>query len=690
MVDFRKSGQGNGNGNVNNGNAGNANNNTSPFGLRTVAGHNGNNGFGAGDETSRLQQGASYQLAPGTLVQGRYRVESVLGKGGMGHVYLVRDEHFTGAQSLPLRSMKEMIPRFSDLQNNMVNFTREALVLESLRHPNIPRIYDSFQEFHRAYLVLEYIEGNDLEQVLERTPNLLQPAVVGDWMLQLCDIVATLHTQTPPIIFRDLKPSNVILTPSRRIVLIDFGIAKVFQSDEPHTNVGTHGYAAPEMYERKAETRSDIYSLGAMMHHLLTKTDPRFQAPFSFGDRVPSVLNPAVSPELEAVITKCLEKNVDDRYQTIFELRRALEEVLGRPVAGDTGHFRAVSGGNYGSYGATGGAWGTGPAPSAMMTRPPRVRWSFTTEEEVRATPTVTQDTVYIGSYDNNLYALDRATGMMRWKFSSEGGVCSAPAIWRHLVIFGSEDFNVYGIEASNGAESWRYRTWHHVRSSPRIFDDKLYIGSDDGHLHAIDPRHGRSLWRYRTYREVQSSAAYVNGLIFFGSGDEYFYAVDALTGEQKWHYRTQGAIISSPEVADGYVYFGSMDFAVYALEAKSGWQAWREPTDKFVIGSPLVVGDRLYIGSTDKHLHCFDRRAGHHLWKFPAGQQVNSTPVHANGRIYFGCIDGAVYCLEATSGKLLWRFATGDKICGSPVVHDGILYVGSSDGCLYALDANP
>jgi outer membrane protein assembly factor BamB/predicted Ser/Thr protein kinase len=669
-------------------------------------GHPGNNGTGVNnngrqgdhgvpnsDDTTRLQQGATYQLAPGTLVQGRYRIERVLGKGGMGHVYLVRDEHFRGAASLPLRSMKEMIPHLSDLQNNMINFTREALVLESLRHPNIPRIYDSFQESHRAYLVLEYVEGQDLEQVLERTPGLLKPAVVTDWMLQLCDIVATLHTQTPPIIFRDLKPSNVILTPNRRIVLIDFGIAKVFQADEPHTNVGTHGYAAPEMYERKAETRSDIYSLGAMMHHLLTHTDPRFQAPFSFAERMPTALNPAVSPELEAVVMRCLEKDLDKRYQTIFDLRRALEVASGLPPTGDTGHFRAIGGNGHfsGGYGATGaGAWGAGPAASVVLTRPPRVHWTFQTEEEVRSTPTVTRDTVYIGSYDNNLYAVDRTAGKMRWKYSTEGGVCAAPAVWLHLVIFGSEDFNVYGVEAASGKEVWRYRTWNHVRTSPRVFEDKLYVGSDDAYLHAIDPRHGSALWRCQTYRAVQSSVAYANEIIYFGSGDEHMYAVDALTGNPKWKYRTQAGVMSSPVVADGYVYFGSMDFAVYALDAKSGWLAWREPTDRFVIGSPLLVGDRLYVGSTDHHLHCFDRRTGQRLWKYPAGQQVNATPAHADGRIYFGCVDGAVYCLDATSGKLLWRFATNDKVCGSPVVYENVVYVGSCDGSLYALDATP
>jgi outer membrane protein assembly factor BamB len=637
------------------------------------------------DLTAQLHQSSAYQLAPGTILQDRYRVDRVLGKGGMGHVYLVRDEHFADGQTPPVRAMKEMIPRINDLQNNMINFTREAQVLEQLRHPSVPRVYDSFRAGDRAYLVLEYIEGSDLEQVLEKTSGQLSWQVVGDWMLQLCEIVAYLHTRQPPIIFRDFKPSNVILTPEGRIVLIDFGIAKSFTAGGPQTMVGTTGYAAPEQYKGKAEMRSDIFALGAMMHHLLTRSDPRFQTPFSFSERPPRALNPAIPPELERVVMRCVEYEMDKRFPNVFELRKALAAALGIPVPdGQNADYFA-------SYVATGTARGAFGAagPVTMQTRTTRVRWRFQTEDEVRSTPTVANGVLYIGSYDNNLYALDAGTGALRWKFASDGGVCCTPAVWRNVVVFGSEDFNVYGIDTTSGKEAWRYRTWNHVVSSPRVHDDRLYIGSDDGHMHQIDPRTGRALEKFRTYREVQSTAACANGLLYFGSNDEYLYAVDALTLERKWLYRTHGQVISSPAVADGYVYFGSMDFGVYSLDAKTGWLGWREATDKFVISSPLIVGDRLYIGSTDKYLYCLDRRTGHRIWRFEAGNQVNSTPAFSNGVIYFGCLDGALYAVDATHGKLIWRYQTPEMICGSPVIVNGLLYIGSCDGAMYALDAN-
>jgi serine/threonine protein kinase len=288
--------------------------------------------------TAYLPHNSLQPLTPGTLMRGRYRVVSQLGKGGTGYVYLVQDEHF---DAQPLRSMKEMIPRLDDHQQHlhMVNFKREADVLETLRHPNIPRVYDSFTEFRRAYLVLEYVEGEDLEQVLTRAQGFLSPQVVGSWMIQLCTIVEYLHSHKPPIIFRDLKPSNVILTPDQRIILIDFGIAKVFAADEKQTNVGTQGYAAREQYKGEAEIRSDVYALGGMMHHLLTKSDPRLQPPFSFHERLPSDLNPAVSPELERVIMRCLEDDRDKRYQNVGDLRVALEDAL---HLSDTSYFRTL------------------------------------------------------------------------------------------------------------------------------------------------------------------------------------------------------------------------------------------------------------------------------------------------------------------------------------------------------------
>lgn len=632
------------------------------------------------DETSSIQHPMHYQLAPGTTLQGgRYIVEEVIGHGGMGHVYRVVDTHLSKR-----RALKEMIPQMGDPQAELINYHREAEMLLNQEHPGIPQIYDSFVEYRRAYIVLQYIPGDNLEKQLLNTSGFLSQELVGEWMLQLCRIVGHLHSQRPPIIFRDIKPNNIILTPDGRIVLVDFGIAKTYVRDEEHTSVGTNGYAPPEQYKRQAEPRSDIYAMGATMHHLLTRSDPRKEPPFTFRDRMPRSLNPAISEQMEALIMKCVESRVEDRYQSCEELSFAIESALGLGPLDDTSHVRAMRA----TGGRTRATWAPAIGPTSTLISPNAALWTFETEEEIRATPCVGPDLVYIGSYDNNLYALDRRSGALRWKFPTDGGICSRPTLWRDLLIFGSEDFNVYALNARTGAEVWRYHTWHHVRSSPKVYQDIVYVGSDDGHMHAIDPRTGTMLWRFQTYREVQSSAAYAHGVVYFGSRDNYLYAVDALTGEKKWGFRTNGPVISAPSVVDDYVYFGSFDFSVYCLEAKSGWRAWEERTEKFVISSPAVSGDQLYIGSTDGHLYCLNRRTGRRLWRYRASNQVNSTPELADGLVYFGSIDHCVYALDASEGRLRWRYETEDIVPGSPVVADDVVYVGSADHCLYALRA--
>jgi eukaryotic-like serine/threonine-protein kinase len=631
------------------------------------------------DITAQLRDGTIHQLAPGTLVLGRFFVERALGKGGMSNVYLTHDQHFIHPNNF--RSLKEMIGRL-DEQNHLSNFEREANVLASLRHPRIPRVYDYFTIYHRAYLVLDFIEGKDLEAVLHARPDVVPPEEVVDWMLQLCDIVEYLHTQPTPIIFRDLKPNNIILTPDGHVVLIDFGIAKLLQQTGAiDTNVGTQGYAAQEMYEGRAEPRSDIFALGAMMHHLLSKTDPRTRAPFTFHQHPIRHYNPAVSAELESVVMKCVEQQIDKRYQSIYQLRQALEEAIGYSALQSTHLSRRVtpSGGIPGQTRSR--AMGALGASASLL-------WRYQTENEVRATPAVSQDTVFIGSYDNNLHAINRSTGTLRWKFPTEGGICVTPALSRSSVIFGSQDFNVYSVNQSIGKEEWRYRTWNRVHSSPRIFENRLYIGSDDMYIHAVEPATGIMIWRYQAYREIWSSAAYDNGTVFIGSSDSSVYAVDALTGEHKWRFRAQAEVISSPAVMDGYVYFGSKDYAVYAVDVKSGWQAWRTPTEGHVISSPLIVDDQLFIGSTDNHLYCLDRRTGKIVWKYATGGQVNSSPAYEGGALYFGSSDHNVYSLDL-QGKLRWRYATAGIVPGSPSIRDGIVYIGSADGCVYALRAD-
>lgn len=263
-------------------------------------------------------------LTPGTMLQIRYKITKLIGQGGMGAIYLADDTRFSNRVCV----IKEMLDNFTDEEQRTIatsNFLREADMLASLHHDGIPEVYDRFSEGNRHYLVMEYIQGIDLEQRLEQTDEPFDEKTALGWAVQICDILSYLHTQKPPIIYRDMKPANLILTKSGKIYMVDFGIARFFNPIKKGTMVGTQGYAPPEQYRGLMEPRSDIYALGATMHHLLTNRDPQEEPPFSF-PRV-RTLNSNVSVATEKLIEKTLEKDVSDRFETAEDMLKAIMKI---------------------------------------------------------------------------------------------------------------------------------------------------------------------------------------------------------------------------------------------------------------------------------------------------------------------------------------------------------------------------
>ena len=245
----------------------------------------------------------------------------------MSTVYKARDLRFHRmARFCAIKEMPDTAPDPRTGQLRLANFEREASLLATLSHPGIPKIYDFFSSNGRVYLVLEYIDGKDLETQLDLGRSRYEGGrEVVKWAVQICDVLEYLHGHQPqPIIFRDMKPSNIIVTADGKVTLIDFGIAKVFQSDKRGTMIGTEGYAPPEQYRGLAEPRGDIYALGATMHHLLTNFDPRTQTPFTFHERPIRKFNSRVSEYIRSVILRAVEYDIDRRWPSALAFRQAL------------------------------------------------------------------------------------------------------------------------------------------------------------------------------------------------------------------------------------------------------------------------------------------------------------------------------------------------------------------------------
>ena len=582
----------------------------------------------------------------------------------MGSVYRARDLHFPNVTKLvAVKEMINMAPDALVRQTIVQNFEREANLLATLNHPSIPRIYDYFTEEDRSYLVLEFIHGKDLEAIINDTNGFLSEEQVLGWAIELCDVLSFLHAHKPdPIIFRDMKPSNIMINSAGNVILVDFGIARTFQTGQKGTMIGTEGYSPPEQYRGEASPLADLYALGATIHHALSRRDPRLEPPFSFAERPLRKINPHVSPEVEAVINTALAYNPGERFPDAEAMKTAM---LG--AARKTGALSRIS-----------------PTIIAPATGIKPV-WTFECEDEIRGTPMIHQGVLYIGCYDNNLYALNASDGKFQWKYATEGGVVSRPAMYEGNIYFGSGDKHLHVVSARSGKLVWAYATEGHIHSSPRIAEGHVFIGSDDHDLHAVNVNTNRSSWRFDASDRVRSTPYVANDLVYFGADSGDFFAVD-FRGSMKWRFQAKRAVVSSPIVAGQSVIFGSMDGMLYCLDARNGWVVWRFRLGKATVSSPALADNCIIIGAADGFIYCVDAQTGKEVWRYRTEHQVSSTPAVYRDSVYCGSVDGSLYCLEYRTGRQRWKFETKGPITGSPVVFDDIVYVGSNDHFMYAL----
>lgn len=263
-------------------------------------------------------------LEIGSVIDGKYKILNVIGKGGMSVVYLAMNERANKQWAIK-EVRKDGVQNFEVVKQNLVV---ETELLKKLSHPNLPSIIDVIDGEETFLIVMDYIEGNPLSKALEETGAQNQDDVI-EWAKQLCDVLGYLHSRKPPIIYRDMKPSNVMLKPDGNVMLIDFGTAREFKSNkvEDTTCLGTIGYAAPEQYGGHGQTdaRTDIYNLGATMYHLVTGQSPDPAKPPYYGMRPIREFNPMLSSGLEEIILKCTQDSPEERYQSCAELLYALD-----------------------------------------------------------------------------------------------------------------------------------------------------------------------------------------------------------------------------------------------------------------------------------------------------------------------------------------------------------------------------
>ena len=256
----------------------------------------------------------------GTVLAGKYELLKVVGRGGMSTVYLAMDTHLN--RNWAVKEVRKTGKSKNDeiIENSILV---EANLIKRLDHPALPRIVDIIDDGTTIFIVMDFIEGESLDKILaEYGPQPEQKVI--EWAMQVCDVFSYLHAQKPPIIYRDMKPANLMLKPNGNICIIDFGIAREYKEENVSDTrvLGTKGYAPPEQYSGQTDPRSDVYALGMTMHQLLTGVDP------TRGEQYAPVRqwNPALSEGIEAIINKCVEPAAENRYQNCQDLLLDLQD----------------------------------------------------------------------------------------------------------------------------------------------------------------------------------------------------------------------------------------------------------------------------------------------------------------------------------------------------------------------------
>lgn len=350
-----------------------------------------------------------------------------------------------------------------------------------------------------------------------------------------------------------------------------------------------------------------------------------------------------------------------------------------------------------------------------------RQRWMQRTGGPVSSTPAVAAGKVFATSYDGRLYALDAGDGQVLWKFSSDGErrfearglhgmqprqqtfsdpfdvFLSSPVVVHDTVYFGSGDGHVYAVDAGSGTLRWKFRTGDVVHASPAHADGLIVVGSWDGRLYALDARTGALRWTFQggtdpllhNQQGFQSSPAIVDGVVYSGSRDAHVYAIDARTGQEKWRFATAASwVISSPAVAGGRVYFATSDSSlVHVVDAASGKPVLQQQGKAYVFSSPAIAGDVMLLGVLNGTLEARDRDSGELLWDFQTeASRANrgwalTADRRVNGAMLFPSGWGDALYVQAQR-----QFSVG-AVFSSPLVVDGVVYFGSADGWLYAIE---
>ncbi len=322
------------------------------------------------------------------------------------------------------------------------------------------------------------------------------------------------------------------------------------------------------------------------------------------------------------------------------------------------------------------------------LPQPLKLKWSFQAKDSIESSAAIAGGTVYVGSMDASLYAVDLTTGKLRWRYSTAGPVQeSSPCVHNGVVYVGDLEGVFHAVDAATGKVRWTFKAQADIKSSPNYYGGRIYFGSYDQNLYCLSADTGALMWKFATEGPVHCTPAIDRENVYISGCDETFRAINAQTGKQLYTMPLGANVGASTAIRDDHAYVGTFGNEVLSLDFRRRIVQWSHshPEHDFpYYSSAAVTADRVVVGGRDKNVHCLDKSTGKEIWAFLTRARVESSPLITGTRVFIGSNDGLLYELDLISGKKIWDFTAGAPFSASPSAAQGSLVIGSQDGVLY------
>lgn len=339
----------------------------------------------------------------------------------------------------------------------------------------------------------------------------------------------------------------------------------------------------------------------------------------------------------------------------------------------------------------------------------PKTKWKFKTQGPIRGSSVADNTTIYFGSSDGNLYAVNKTNGELLWKFKTESPITSTPAVSDNLVFVSTTNNTLFVLSRTNGKLVWKYETqtsvpsyweWDYYTASPVVDGGRVYMGSGDAHLHVLS-LDGKLIWKYKTNGRIRAAGLIKEGRVYQPSNDGNVYVLNAADGKLLWKFETDGAkydsrkfgwdrnsIYAAPVIQDSLMIVASRDGKTYAVNTTTQKKKWDFTYGPTWAMSAALEHNVAYIGWSDNSLlSAVDIVTGKEKWKFQSGSLVYTKPFLTSSDLYFGSADENLYCLQKSTGEKRWAYKTRGCVYSSPIADSNTIYFGSDDGYFYAIE---